>query len=144
MRAQVAALSAEIDRMSIDRLRIEAVIARGDAAVSVPDVAAIRRGVTFETRRYVIERLDVRARTRVLDDGRRVLDVLLTLPGVEQSRAVIVSRDIHIAAHSDRRPALAITLPLPPPGPHARNAAGRFTPTPRPSPETKRAPRRGR
>ena len=106
--------------------------------------AAIRRGVTFEAKRYVIERLDVRARTRVLDDGRRVLDVLLTLPGVEQSRAVIVFRDIHIAAHSDRRPALAITLPLPPPGPHARNAAGRFTPTPRPSPETKRAPRRGR
>ena len=85
--------------MSIDRLRIEAVIARGDAAVSVPDVAAlaaqlsaaIRRGVTFDVKRYVIERLDVRGRTRILDDGRRALDVSLTLPGAEESHTLIVS-----------------------------------------------------
>ena len=126
MRAQVAALSAEIDRMSIDRLRIEAVIARGDAAVSVPDVAAIRRGVTFETRRYVIERLDVRARTRVLDDGRRVLDVSLTLPGVEESHTLIVSRDIQTAGQNARRPTLTTTLPLPPAGMRGRHASGRY------------------
>ena len=120
--------------MSIDRLRIEAVIARGEAAVSVPDVtalaaqlsAAIRRGVTFEAKRYVIERLDVRARTRVLDDGRRVLDVSLTLPGADDSHTLILSRDFQIAGQNARRPTLTTTLPLPPPGLRGRHTSGRY------------------
>ena len=120
--------------MSIDRLRIEAVIARGEAAVSVPDVtalaaqlsAAIRRGVTFETKRYVIERLDVRGRTRILDDGRRALDVSLTLPGAEESHTLIVSPAFQTAGHNARRPTLATTLPLPPPGMRGRHTSGRY------------------